>query len=130
MAVMVQTTAVTSEARVATSAVRAYTARHERVREVPLAEMLAGAVIGNVTGIKAVAAGDLRVAEIVLPEEAPCETVAAATWLLNDRGWDVSVLLPLHRLGEAHATLRGAPCRLQSWWIDDGEVRFGGYETP
>lgn len=130
MAVMVDTAAVTGESRVATSALRSYGARHERVSEVWLTELLSGSVPGDVGGIKAIAAGDLRVAEIVLPEEADCASLASAVWILSTRGWDVSVLLPSHRLGEAHAVLRSTPCRLQGWWLEDGEISFGNYETP
>jgi hypothetical protein len=130
MAVLVESAPVTGEARAATGALRAYAARHERVEEVPLAAMLTGAVAGDVNGVRAVAAGDLRVVEIVIPEEVPCDAVAPATRLLAGRGWDVAVLVPAFRLGEAHGSLRGAPCRLQPWWIDGGEVCFGAYEIP
>ena len=130
MAVMVQVEPVTTEAQVATSVLRTYGARHERVAEVPLADMLVGSVAGDLRGVKAVAAGDLRVTEIVVPEEMECAAVASAVWVLAARGWSVDVLVPSYRIGEAHAGLRGAPCRLQPWWIDDSEISFGGYETP
>ncbi len=130
MAVMVQAAAVTSEARVATSAVRTYAARHERVSEVPLSQVLDGAVAGDVNGVRAVVAGDLRVVEIVLPEEMEPGSLAPAIWLLAARGWTIDILTPSHRLGEAHAALRGSPCLLQPWWIDGGEVSFGSFETP
>lgn len=130
MAVMVDAAAVTSEARVATSAVRTYAARHERVAEVPLSRVLEGAVAGDVTGVRAVVAGDLRVVEIVLPEEMEPGALASAIWLLAARGWSVDLLAPSHRLGEAHVALRGSPCRLQPWWLDDGEISFGSFETP
>jgi len=130
VAVIVDTTAVTGDGRVATSTLRAYGARTERAAEVWLADLMSGAVVGDLTGIKAVAAGDLRVVEVIIPEDVPCESVASALWLLSTRGWDATVLVPCHRLGEAHAVLRGTPCRLQSWWIEDGEVSFGGHETP
>ncbi|MFQ5555474.1 MAG: hypothetical protein ACE5GC_08925 [Acidimicrobiia bacterium] len=130
MAVMVQTEPVTTEAQVATSVLRTYRARHERVSEVPLADMVSGALRSDVRGVKAVAAGDLRVTEIVVPEEMECAAVASAVWTLAARGWSVDVLVPSCRLGEAHAGLRGAPCRLQPWWVDDSEISFGGYETP
>jgi len=44
--------------------------------------------------------------------------------------WDVSVIVPAARMGEAHRALRGAPITLQPWWSDDEGVRFGGPEVP
>ncbi|HSM01372.1 MAG TPA: hypothetical protein VK960_02875 [Acidimicrobiia bacterium] len=44
--------------------------------------------------------------------------------------WDVSVIVPAHRMGEAHRALRGTPITLQPWWIDGESVRFGGPEVP
>ena len=133
MAVMVERMSVASEARVTASALRAYAARYERVSEVSLTEMLssAGDFSGtDFSGMGAVAASGLRIVEIALPPDVGCESLTSAVRILDSRGWQVSVLLPLHRLGEAHAILRGAPCRLQPWWIDDSEVCFGSYETP
>jgi hypothetical protein len=40
------------------------------------------------------------------------------------------VLVSLDRIGQAHDGLRGTPCRLQGWWIFEGEVVFGAFETP
>lgn len=130
MTVMVQMERVASQARVTTSALRTYVARAERVDEVPLVEMVSGGGAGDLTGVMAVVAGDLRVVEIVLPDDVSCEAVASATWILSGRGWSVDVLVPSHRLGEAHAALRSVPCRLQPWWIDGDEVSFGHHETP
>lgn len=45
-------------------------------------------------------------------------------------GWQVHVLVPLERLGEAHRCLRGVDVMLQGWWTDDGGVHFGRPETP
>jgi hypothetical protein len=44
--------------------------------------------------------------------------------------WDVSVIVPAVRMGEAHRALRGAPITLQPWWADGDSVRFGGPEVP
>ena len=44
-------------------------------------------------------------------------------------GWDVVVLVPARRMGEAHRALRGFPLQIQPWW-DDGEgICFGGLEV-
>ena len=128
MTVMVQ--AVNGDTHVATAALRAYAARHERVAEVPLVELLAGAAAPGSLGVKAVAVADLRVVEVVVPDEVVCEGLASSVWALAAQGWDVVVLLPLHRLGEGHGGLRGVPCRLQSWWMENGEVSFGSCEIP
>ncbi|MFZ0492286.1 MAG: hypothetical protein WAM81_03690 [Acidimicrobiia bacterium] len=45
-------------------------------------------------------------------------------------GWQVHVLVPLERMGEAHRGLRGVAVRLQGWWLDDGSVHFGRPEIP
>lgn len=44
--------------------------------------------------------------------------------------WNVSVIVPAGRMGEAHRALRGAPITLQPWWVDGENVRFGGPEVP
>ena len=44
--------------------------------------------------------------------------------------WDVSVIVPSSRMGEAHRALRGTPITLQPWWFDGEDVRFGGPEVP
>ena len=45
-------------------------------------------------------------------------------------GWQIHVLVPLERMGEAHRGLRGVDVRLQGWWLDDGSVHFGQPEIP
>lgn len=44
--------------------------------------------------------------------------------------WNVSVIVPAQRMGEAHRALRGTPITLQPWWVDGENVRFGGPEVP
>jgi len=44
--------------------------------------------------------------------------------------WQVAVIIPASRMGEAHRALRGSPVTLQPWWSDDDGVRFGGPEVP
>jgi hypothetical protein len=45
-------------------------------------------------------------------------------------GWRVGVVVPSHRAGEAHGSLRGRPLHIQSWWQDGDDIRFGGTEVP
>ena len=54
----------------------------------------------------------------------PIATSAAAS------GWQVAVLVPAERMGDAHSSLRGFPLRLQSWWADGDRICFGGPEVP
>jgi hypothetical protein len=45
-------------------------------------------------------------------------------------GWQVAVIAPAERMGEAHRSLRGLPLHLQCWWADGDHIRFGGPEVP
>lgn len=117
-------------AHVTASVVDAYTARRERVQQMPLSELIDGAVPSAAAGVAAVVAGDMRIVEIVADDEFDLEQLASATWTLAGRGWDVTVLVPCNRLGDAHTSLRAAPCSLQGWWFDENGVWFGAHETP
>jgi len=117
-------------AGVAAAIVDTYTARRERVQEIPLADLVTGSVSADLSAIIAVVAGDLRVVEIVAEDYDDLERLAPATWTLAGRGWDVIVLVPCNRVGDAHASLRAAPCQLQPWWLDEHGVWFGALETP
>ncbi|OFW65915.1 MAG: hypothetical protein A2Z12_08005 [Actinobacteria bacterium RBG_16_68_21] len=58
------------------------------------------------------------------------EPLAAMSRASAGPEWQVSVIVPAGRMGEAHRALRGAPVTLQPWWFDDESVRFGGPEVP
>ena len=45
-------------------------------------------------------------------------------------GWEVWVVVPSSRLGEAHRALHRRPVMLQGWWYEDESVHFGGPEVP
>jgi hypothetical protein len=117
-------------AGVTAAVVDTYTARRERVQEVSLADLVAGSVSVDLSAVTAVVAGDLRVVEIVAEGYDDLDRLAPATWTLAGRGWDVIVLVPCNRVGDAHASLRAAPCLLQPWWFDEHGVWFGALETP
>lgn len=117
-------------ADVTAAVVDTYTARRERVQEIPLADLVAGSVSADLSTVTTVVAGDLRVVEIVAEDYDDLERLAPATWTLAGRGWDVIVLVPCNLVGDAHASLRAAPCLLQPWWFDEHGVWFGALETP
>ncbi|HSF87199.1 MAG TPA: hypothetical protein VLG28_16285 [Acidimicrobiia bacterium] len=129
MAVAVQAE-VTAVAEVVRASVAHYGKRHEAVVESWLAEM-AGAPVTDALGfLSCVVAFDRRIIEIVVPSAAEASGLSAVVWSLAASGWHVTVLAPAAGMGSAHVALRGTPCRLQSWWHEDGEVVFGRYERP
>jgi len=79
----------------------------------------------------AIVAAEVGVIECVVGENVdPADLGAGITRLAAD-GWAITVLIPTHRIGEAHAGLRRRPARLQPWWVEDsGRVRFGAWEVP
>ncbi|HHC07190.1 MAG TPA: hypothetical protein ENK55_00520 [Actinobacteria bacterium] len=105
-----------------------YHAHGEHAVEMPLAEFLAEA--GGAGAIRAVVCESLRTVELVADAEIDPAMLAAAVWRLTGRGWRVTVLVGLDRIGEAHGGLRGTPCTLQSWWRDGDVVVFGAHEIP
>jgi hypothetical protein len=121
-----ETTAV---GRVVRDTVAAYALRHEAVVESWLAEM-AGAPITDALGFAScVVAIDRRIVEVVLTPSTELSGLSSAIWRLTSSGWQVTILAPRMRLGEAHRSLRGTPCVIQPWWIDDGDrVAFGRIE--
>jgi hypothetical protein len=84
----------------------------------------------DVARLSVVAAGEIRVAEIMVDETVMCAQLTGALWSLNDQGWRATVVVPTARLGEAHTALRGVPCRLQGWWEDTAAICFASPEIP
>lgn len=66
----------------------------------------------------------------IVARDTPSNAQITVFALMADEGWTVHALVPMEQLGAAHAELRGAPVRLQGWWIDDGGVHFGRPEIP
>ena len=128
MAVAVDLVA-TPDIEVAVSSAATYAARGSRVLEIPLLEMVHVSIGADVASVRTVVAVEDRTVELIL-DEGPIEAVAPAVWALAARGWNVIAIVASARNGEAHRALRGTPCMLQPWWIDAGEVRFGGLERP
>jgi hypothetical protein len=105
----------------------AYTRTGVTVVETPVS-----AIVGEDTARgTAVIAADLGIVECILPDDTPPASLASGVAGLAAAGWDVNVLVPLERLGEAHRGLRGRPTRLQAWWLDpEHGICFGKPEVP
>lgn len=114
---------------VADAAAGAYAARGGRVITPPLVDLVHSSLSEDITGVRTVVAVEDRTVELAI-DDAPFEALVPAVSALAARGWDVVVLLAGHRNGEAHRALRGSPCMLQIWWLDEGSVCFGRPERP
>jgi len=103
-------------------------ARVEPPVELTLAELIDAPVeVGAIRGVMAPAA---RSVEVVVDEDSSLHLMNEVAWRLHAEGMTLNVLVGLARLGDAHHELRGTPCTLQGWWIDDGDVHFAAFETP
>lgn len=127
MAVAVHET-LTEVDRVAAATLEVYARRRDLAAEMPLAELLD--VPKGLGSLRAIVASTERAIEIVVDPGVDTGELPAGIWALAAKGWQPIVLVALDRIGEAHAELRGTPCRLQAWWVIDNEVVFGGFETP
>ena len=87
-------------------------------------------IAADASRLSVVAAGESRVAEIMVDETVVCEQLIQAVWSLAAQGWSATVVVPASRMGEAHFALRGLPCRLQAWWEDVATAHFGSHEKP
>ena len=129
MAIAVQASLIGTE-RVVDRALAIYRAHLERAVEVPLGDMVDREIAVDAARLSVVAAGESRVAEIMVDETVMCDQLSQGIWSLAEQGWNTTVVLPAPRMGEAHHALRGLPCRLQAWWEDGSMVCFGAYERP
>ncbi len=118
------------KAAVIEAAVASYAARGDRVRVMPLSDLVADSVSADLSTVSAIIAAEQRAVEIVADDGLELERLAPATWAMAGRGWDVVVLVPSERIGDAHASLRSVPCHLQPWWIDPAGLWFGALEIP
>ena len=127
MAVAVQESAITDVDRVAEATLDVYARRCDLATEMPLAELLS--VPSDLGALRAVVGAADRAVEIVLDADVDVAAIAPAAWALAAKGFSSIVLVALDRLGEAHEGLRGAPCLLQGWWVSEGRIAFGAFET-
>lgn len=114
--------------RVTAAVLEVYTRRREVAAEMPLAELLD--VPSGLGSLRAVVSDSERSVEIVLDAGYDAAAVVPGLWALAGKGWRPIVLIALEHVGEAHGELRGAPCRLQPWWVVDDRIVFGGFEKP
>ena len=129
MAMAVQVSLIGTD-RVVDRALAIYRAHLDRAIEVPLGDMVDREISIDAARLSVVAAGDSRVAEIMVDETVLCDQVIPSIWSLDEQGWQAIVVVPASRMGEAHASLRGVPCQLQAWWEDSSGVAFGPFERP
>ena len=108
---------------------RAYVASHTPVVEARLAAVVVDPAAG-IGDLPAVVVANRSTIEIVLGDADVSAGLIAAIAELAVGGWEVVILIEGHRSGDAHRGLRGAPCVLQQWWRQGGEICFGGFETP
>jgi len=127
MAVAVQESTITDVDRVTAATLDVYARCHDLATEMPLAELLS--VPSGLGALRAVVGATRRTVEIVLDAEVDAAAAAPAVWSLFSKGFQPIILVSLERLGEAHDGLRGAPCRLQSWWTSEDAVVFGAFES-
>lgn len=111
---------------IAGAVVRSYARLGCTVVETPLTDL---SEVPGVPGTVVVAA-DLGVVECVLaPDDDPID-LAPGLERLAAVGWEVTLLAPTARMGEAHRALRGRPASLQAWWYDGDHLCFGAPEVP
>lgn len=85
--------------------------------------------VADLDGV-AVVAPERGIVEWFPSDRQRLEPLAALSRTAAGPEWQVSVIVPAARMGEAHRALRGTPVTLQPWWPDDEGVRFGGPEVP
>lgn len=129
MAMAVQVSLIGTD-RVVDRSLAIYGAHLERAIHVPLGDMVDREMAVDVARLSVVAAGESRIAEIMVDETVLCAQISPALWSLADQGWRTTVVVPAPRMGEAHTALRGIPCRLQAWWEDASGISFGAFERP
>jgi len=114
--------------RVVEATTAAFAAQREPTAEMALAEFIAVPIAAGV--LRSVVVPGTRTVEVPVDEGVDPAVLGPVAWDLQERGWQLTVLAPLVRLGETHAALRGTPCTLQGWWQDGAGLEFGGREIP
>lgn len=106
---------------------RQYLLRLEPVEVMAVADMVSR---GRIADVPCVVAVTQRIVEIVIDDARDIAPLVTSAWHLEEQGWRVVVLLPLHLMGDGHRLLRGAPLLLQPWWLNDEQVLYGAHERP
>ncbi len=120
----------TESERVVDAALVGYSVIGAVAKPVALGTVLDKPIPMAVSGLLCAVVMDPRTVEIVADELFDPVSLRDAIESLVEQEWSVTVLVPLDAVGVAHALLRGAPCNLQPWWEDYGQILFGGYEVP
>lgn len=78
----------------------------------------------------AVLAPQRGIVEVFPADDQPLGVLRPSANSIVAQGWQVGVVVPSHRLGDAHHHLRGTPVHLQAWWYEEDRICFGGPEVP
>ena len=120
----------TEAERVLDAAMVGYRAVGAAPRPIALGTILDRDMDTSISGLLCVMVLETRSVEIVLDSPTSPVLMREAIIGLASRDWSVTILTPVDALGSVHSELRAAPCTLQPWWEETGEIAFGAYETP
>jgi hypothetical protein len=124
---MLAATSVESTHRTAASVAASIHLQYEgSVVETPLAGFTGVPALDGI----AVVAPERGIVEFFPADAQPLAPLGEASRRSAGPEWQVAVIVPAARMGEAHRALRGFPVTLQPWWPDAGDDRFGGPEVP
>lgn len=76
-----------------------------------------------------VVAAELGSADCLIDVDA-LEDAIPALRILDGRSIALTVIVPVHRMGDAHRKLRGAPVLIQPYWYVGEDLCFGAPELP
>ena len=85
--------------------------------------------VNGLAGVAVLAPGQGLV-EFFPADDQALDSLGAVAVEAAASGWQVAVIAPAGRMGEAHRSLRGFPLSLQCWWAEEDHIRFGGPEVP
>ena len=119
----------TEAERVVAAATIGYEALGAAARPIALSAILDQTLDGSVGGLLCAMVLETRSVEVVVDAPVNWLILREAIAGLAARDWSVTVLAPIDALGRVHSDLRAAPCSLQPWWEEAGEIAFGAYET-
>lgn len=122
----VLTAAAVDHRAAATRAASIHLHRHGEAVETSLAGFAGGSGLRG----RAVVVPGQSLVEWYPHGDQPLEQLADPAMGVVASGWRLWVVVPAHRMGEAHRALHRSALTLQAWWHDDGSVRFGGPEVP
>jgi hypothetical protein len=123
--VVLATTDTITHLTAATTAGAIHMHREPEVLETPL-DAFSG--ISGLDGM-AVVAPHRGLAEFYPSDGQPLTALGPLAASMTAEGWDVWIVVPSGRMGDAHRALRGFPVMLQAWWDDGDRICFGGPEV-